>query len=168
MISVDFIIKKYNLEPLPGEGGYYIQTYRANETIPKSALPKRYENERAFGTAIYYLLTPDTFSALHRLPSDEIFHFYLGDPVIMLQLFPDGTSNTIRLGQNILKDHNLQVVVSQNTWQGTYLDNGGKFALLGTTMAPGFEFSDMELGDREYLTLRYPNRKALINRLTAG
>ena len=168
MVSADFIIKKYGLEPLPGEGGYYVQTYKSNEFIHKSALPKRYEKERAFGTAIYYLLTPETFSALHKLPTDEIFHFYLGDPVTMLQLFPDGTSTTVKLGSNIINDQKLQVVVPWNTWQGAHLDNGGEFALFGTTMAPGFEFSDMELGDRESLILKYPDKKDLIQRLTVG
>lgn len=86
----------------------------------------------------------------------------------MLQLYPNGTSMTVKLGSDIEKDHNLQVVVPQNTWQGTHLDDEGNFALLGTTMAPGFEFSDMELGVREALILKYPDRKDLIYRLTVG
>ncbi|MFO7962783.1 MAG: cupin domain-containing protein [Desulfobacterales bacterium] len=166
---VESIIEKYGLEPLSGEGGWYARTYRSNEVIQKSALPKRYESERVFGTAIYYLLTPETYSALHRLPTDEIFHFYLGDPVTMLQLYPDGTNMTITLGQDILNnDHHLQTVVPWNTWQGTYLEAGGEFALLGATMAPGFESIDLELGDRDALILKYPERKDLIFRLTAG
>ena len=168
MVSVDYLIKRFGLEPLPGEGGYFAQTYKSSESIPKSALPERYDSARALGTAIYYLLTPDTFSALHRLPTDEIFHFYLGDPVIMLQLFADGKSRTVTLGQNIVEDQQLQLVVPRGTWQGSYLDYGGRYALLGTTMAPGFEFSDLELGDREGLIASYPERKKMIERLAVG
>lgn len=166
MISIDFLIQKYGLEPLPGEGGYYVQTYRSKESIAKSALPQRYDSERVFGTAIYYLLTPDTFSALHRLPTDEIFHFYLGDPVRMLHLLPDGQSKTFTLGQDIVQGQELQLVVPRGVWQGSYLNPGGRFALLGTTMAPGFEFVDLELGDREVLISKYPDRKDMIQRLT--
>ena len=84
------IIETLGLEPLPEEGGFYKETYRSGETIPKEALPCRYKKEKNFATTIYYLLTKETFSAIHRLPTDEVFHFYLGDPVTMLLLHPDG------------------------------------------------------------------------------
>jgi uncharacterized protein len=166
MISADEIIKKLGLEPLPMEGGYYIQTYRANEMIPKSALPDRYSSNKSFGTAIYYLLTPDTFSALHRLPTDEIFHFYLGDPVTILELYQDGTSKVFTLGSDIQKGQNVQLLVPENTFQGSFLNEGGKYALMGATMAPGFDFSDYEAGIREKLIREYQAHKELIIRLT--
>jgi predicted cupin superfamily sugar epimerase len=95
MITLEQIKLLFNLKPLQAEGGYFAETYRSHHLIPEDALPKGYEGKRALSTAIYYLLTPDTFSALHRLPTDEIYHFYLGDPVEMLQLFPDGTGKVI-------------------------------------------------------------------------
>src|SRR5579883_1419925 len=94
------IIDLLNLKPLTGEGGFFAETYRANESV--AALPGRYRGEqRSFSTAIYYLLTPESFSSMHRVASDEVFHFYLGDPVEMLQLFPDGSGKTIGLGTNL-------------------------------------------------------------------
>ncbi|MHC4645378.1 MAG: cupin domain-containing protein, partial [Planctomycetota bacterium] len=92
MMTAEQIIELFGMKPLPQEGGYYVETYRAPEKITRTALPERYAAQRCSGTAILYLLTPETVSALHRLKSDEIFHFYLGDPVTMLQLHPDRSS----------------------------------------------------------------------------
>ncbi len=166
MISADEIIKKFNLKPLPEEGGFYTETYRSPERISKTVLPTRYNSDKSFGTAIYYLLTPDTCSALHRLPTDEIFHFYLGDPVIMLQLLPDGSSKKVTMGHDVEAGQQLQVIVPRGVWQGSFLKEGGNFALLGTTMAPGFDFSDYETGDRKDLIERYSEHKELIVKLT--
>jgi len=154
------------MEPLVGEGGYYVESYRASEKIAQAGLPARYTGERDFSTAILYLLTDDTFSALHRLSSDEIYHFYLGDPVTMLQLRPEGTSEVIILGQDILNEQRVQVTVPKSCWQGCLLNEGGRFALMGTTVAPGFEFGDFELGCREELLEQYPKQRDLILKLT--
>src|SRR5438876_1104235 len=97
-MSAQELIDFLHLQPHPKEGGHFRETYRAGETIASAGLPARYGSARAHGTAIYYLLTPGTFSALHRLQSDEIFHFYLGDPVRMLQLGPDGKGHSVVLG----------------------------------------------------------------------
>jgi predicted cupin superfamily sugar epimerase len=166
MISADEIIKKFNLKRLPEEGGFYAETYRSPERIPKTVLPIRYDSDKPFGTAIYYLLTPDTCSALHRLPTDEIFHFYLGNPAIMLQLLPHGSSRIVTMGHDIEAGQQLQVIVPRGVWQGSFLKEGGSFALLGTTMAPGFDFSDYETGDRKDLIERYSEHKELIMKLT--
>ena len=112
------------------------------------------------------MLTPDTKSLLHRLPTEEIYHFYLGDPVLMLHLYPDGTSSTVVLGQDINQGQNLQLTVPKGVWQGSYLLEGGGFALMGTTMAPGFDFADNHLGNRENLNKLYPSQKELIMKLT--
>jgi predicted cupin superfamily sugar epimerase len=152
--------------PLPAEGGFYVETYRAREKIGSNALPARYTGPRYFGTAILYLLTPDTFSALHRVQSDEVFHFYLGDPVTMLQLHRDRTSDVITLGRDILDGQRIQVTVPKDTWQGCFLNAGGKFALMGTTVAPGFEFADFDLANREELLEQYGDRREIIFRLT--
>lgn len=166
MLTSDQIITLLNLKPHPREGGYFIETYRSSEAIPEKTLPSRYRGMRPFGTAIYYLLTPETFSAMHRLNSDEIFHFYLGDPIEMLQLWPDGTGRTLMLGLDLLEGMQPQVVVPTGIWQGARLLKSGRFALLGTTVSPGFEFADYESGQREELIKSYPKFRELIIALT--
>lgn len=168
MISAVQIIERLGMQPLREEGGYFVETYKSEELVPRVGLPERYPSERAFGTAIFYLLTPDTCSALHRLASDEIFHFYLGDPVTMLQLHPDGSSEVRTLGHDILQGQELQVVAPKGTWQGSFLDEGGEFALLGCTVAPGFEYADYEHASRQALLDQYPDQRELIIRLTPG
>jgi predicted cupin superfamily sugar epimerase len=154
------------MRPLPQEGGFYVETYRCREKIAQVRLPARYAGGRSFSTAILYLLTPDTFSALHRVKSDELFHFYLGAPVTMLQLHPDGSSEVITLGQDVLRGQRVQVTVPRDSWQGCFLNKGGKFALMGTTVSPGFEADDFEPARRQDLLKRYPGQQSLIIQLT--
>jgi predicted cupin superfamily sugar epimerase len=162
MPTADQIRTLLHLKLHPEEGGYFIETYRSSETISEKALPSRYKGRRFFGTAIYYLLTTQTFSALHRLRSDEIFHFYSGDPVEMLQLWPDGSGRVVILGSDILNGMQPQVVIPRGVWQGARLLKNGKFALLGATVSPGFEFADYESGRREELVKSYPKFRGLI------
>jgi predicted cupin superfamily sugar epimerase len=164
MPTAEELIARFGLTPHPKEGGYFRERYRASETLP--TLPARYQGPRSASTAIYYLLTPTTFSALHRLQTDEIFHFYLGDPVRMLQLDADGKGKTIVLGQDVMAGQHVQVVVPRGVWQGSCLEPGGKFALLGCTVAPGFEYADYETGERQALLAGYPAFAELIRRLT--
>jgi predicted cupin superfamily sugar epimerase len=166
MLTADKIIALLNLKPHPEEGGYFVETYRSSETISEKALPGRYKGVRSFGTAIYYLLTPETFSTMHRLQSDEIFHFYLGAPVEMLQLWPDGSGRILILGTDIMNGMKPQAVIPKGVWQGARLLNGGRFALLGTTVSPGFEFVDYESGQRDDLVKSYPQYQDLIIALT--
>jgi uncharacterized protein len=158
--------KLLKLKPLFAEGGFFNETYRSEEKIGPMSLPKRYKGARAHSTAIYYLLTKDSVSTMHRIHSDEIFHFYLGDPVEMLQLFPDGKGSITQLGPDVFKGMNPQVVVENNVWQGARVAKGGKFALLGTTVAPGFDYADFESGKRAELLRDYPKFKELITVLT--
>jgi len=166
MLTADQIIALFNLKPHPEEGGYFAETYRSSETLSEKALPSRYKGIRPFGTAIYYVLTPETFSAMHRLQSDEIFHFYLGTPVEMLQLRPDGSGKIITIGPDILNGMQPQAIVPRGVWQGARLTKGGKFALLGTTVSPGFELADYESGRRDELANSYPQFRDLIIGLT--
>jgi predicted cupin superfamily sugar epimerase len=163
MLTARDIIERLALVPLPMEGGFYAETYRS--ALRHDGLPPPYSGPRAYATAIYYLLTSDTCSALHSLPGDEVFHFYLGDPVEMLQLKPDGTSARIVLGPDILAGMQLQALVPSGVWQGSRLLSGGSYALLGTTMAPGFDFGDYVAGDPGQLCAAYPLEAERIRRL---
>lgn len=165
-MDAETIIEKLGLEPLDREGGFYSETYRSGETISWNALPLRYREDKALGTAIYYLLTADTFSAIHRLRSDEVFHFYAGDPVEMLQLRPDGSHNIIVIGSDIEAGHEPQVVVPRGVWQGCRLKPGGRFALMGTTVCPAFDPDDYEHGGRDALISKYPACAEMIRELT--
>lgn len=164
-MTAEQLIALLDLKPLPLEGGYFRETYRSVEGMAASALPSRYGRSKALGTAIYYLLTPDTFSALHRLPTDEIYHFYQGDPVTMLQLGPNG-GQVLTLGSDLRAKQQPQLVVPAGVWQGSFLERGSAWALMGTTMAPGFDFSDFEAGERASLSMQYPAFADLIKRLT--
>jgi len=159
-MTAEEVIAHLKLQPHPVEGGFFRETYRSNEPL------KRGKDDRSISTAIYYLLTPKTVSALHRLPGDEVFHFYMGDPVRMLQLWPDGTTPTLILGTDLNAGQVPQLVVPGGVWQGSLLIEGGSFALLGATMAPGFDYGDYESGDRAELSARYANEAAMIERLT--
>src|SRR5580658_556576 len=101
MPSAAQILELLKLQPLPVEGGYFAETYRSKFTLARQSLPSSYPGERAISTAIYYMLTPDTFSAIHRLKGDEVYHFYLGDPAELLLLRPDGEGETVLIGQDI-------------------------------------------------------------------
>ena len=166
MLTAEQIRHLLKLEPHPIEGGYFVQTYRSVHSLQKQALPPGYADGRAISTAIYYLLTPDTFSGLHRLRGDEVFHFYLGDPVEMLQLKEDGTGELILLGHDVASGMRPQHTVLGGIWQGSRLRSGGKYALLGTTMAPGFDYDDYESGRRAELIAQYPEYAAMVELLT--
>ena len=160
-MTKDDIIGLLDLKPLTIEGGFFHETYRSPQKIE---LPL-YCGPRSLATAIYYLLTPDTFSRMHRVPGEEVFHFYLGDPVEMLQLGENGSGTLITMGQDIAAGMKLQHVVPGGRWQGARLRAGGKFALLGTTMSPGFEYEDYEVGGQE-LTEQWPEFAELIASLS--
>lgn len=168
-LTAEQLIQALYLEPLSVEGGLFTQTYRSEEMIPRELLPHRYPaHQRPFGTAILFLITNDqnSFSAMHKLPTDEIYHFYLGDPLEMLLLYPDGTSRRLILGQDILNEQMVQLVVPQGVYMGSHLVPGGEWALIGTTMAPGFDESDYAGADRGWLIERFPAEAELITRLT--
>jgi hypothetical protein len=164
-LNAEDIIRLLHMEPHP-EGGYFAEGYRSSEFLAREALPARYPGPRRTGTAIYYLLTAATFSEIHRVASDEIFHFYLGDPVEMLQLRPDGSTHRVAIGADLAQNMRPQVVVPHGVWQGSRLVPGGRFALLGCTVGPGFEYADYERGSRELLLAQYPEARELILALT--
>jgi len=167
-LAAQDIIKRFHLKPHPREGGFFVETYRSADALAKHTLPTHYDGPRSVCTCIYYMLTDTSFSEIHRLRGDEIFHFYFGDPVEMLNLNPDGSGKVIRLGTDLEAGEVPQVVVPGGVWQGSRLIDGGDVALMGCTMAPGFDYGDYEPGPREELTIKYPDFQYLIRELTHG
>lgn len=159
--------KMLGLVPHPREGGFYIRTYESGELLPPTAFADgRYSGPRHTATAIYYLLEPGTFSEMHSLCSDELFHFYLGDPVEMLQLRAGGSGSVVRIGNRLDLGERPQIVVPRGTIQGSRLVPGGAWALLGCTVSPGFEFADYRSPTREELCAGWPAFTELIRQLT--
>jgi predicted cupin superfamily sugar epimerase len=167
MLTAQQIIDRLQLVPLTIEGGYFRETYRAPLLIPRAGIPS-YSGDRHASTTIYYLLTPDTFSAIHRVKSDEVFHFYAGDPVEMLQLRPDNTSRVVTISNDLVAGHEPQQVVPAGVWQGCRLARGGRWALMGCTVAPGFDYADFELANRDELLTQYREYAVLITALTTS
>jgi predicted cupin superfamily sugar epimerase len=159
-MTADQIKEFLNLQPHPVEGGAYRRTYASAHTI---GMPR---GDRPMSTAIYYLLEPGTFSEMHVLASDEIFHFYLGDPVEMLQLYADGSSAIFTLGPDLAAGQHVQLVVPAGVWQGTRLAGDGKVALLGCTVTPGFDFADYRSASGEELAAKWPHEAERIRSLT--
>jgi predicted cupin superfamily sugar epimerase len=149
-----------NLTPHPIEGGSFRRTYTSPGTVE---LPR---GTRALGSAIYYLLEPGTFSEMHVLSSDELFHFYLGDPVEMLQLHPTGSSAVFTLGPDLQAGQHVQLVVPSGVWQGARLIGDGKVALLGCSVTPGFDFSDYRSAPASELIAQWPDQADRIRALS--
>jgi predicted cupin superfamily sugar epimerase len=165
MTDAKSIIETLGLLPHP-EGGYYIETYRSGDVVDKTALPRRYDGDRCASTAIYYLLGRGDFSALHRLRSDEIFHFYLGGPVETLIISPEGRATTAVLGTDLERGHRPQLLVPKGSIQGMRPLPETDVALLGATVSPGFDFADFELISREQALRDYPHLSEHIVALT--
>jgi len=146
------------------EGGWFGETYRSSESIPAHGLPERFSGPRSFGTAIYFLLERGQFSALHRIKSDEIWHFYGGAPLTVHLITPDGERLGLPLGSNAEQGERFQAVVPAGCWFGA--ETTGEYSLVGCTVAPGFDFCDFEMADREELSALFPLQADLISRLT--
>ena len=158
------VIEKLKLIPLPEEGGFFRETYRSNLYVNSEKLGQKSES-----TAIYYLITPESFSGLHLVDMDEIFHFYMGDSVEMFQIYPDGQSQMVSLGPNLDEGEVPQYVAQTGVWQGTKLKNPrpDSWALLGCTVAPGFELENFHILSRDELTKEFPHLKKQIKEYTS-
>ena len=154
------IVKLLGLIELPEEGGYYSRTYQSPESVE---LPR---GNRALGDAIYYLITEDQFSGLHKLKCDEMWHFYEGHPLEICFIDAEAKLNFIKLGRDFEKGEVLQAVVPANCWFGSYLTEGSDYALVGCTVSPGFDFQDFEMPDRNELLKLYPEFSDIILKLT--
>ena len=162
-LTAEQVIEHLGLQPLV-EGGYFVETYCSSEML--SNLPERYVGPRSMSTAIYFLLTSKTVSKLHRLKSDEVWHFYQGDAVELVQFKAGDTCEVIRLGHDLLRDEHGHALVPYGTWQGARLVEGGSWALMGSNVAPGFEFFDFELAKPGELLRTHPSCKTWIEKLT--
>ncbi|MCI8836277.1 MAG: cupin domain-containing protein [Ruminococcus sp.] len=154
----ELIIEKLDLVPLEGEGGMYRCTYEGNQM----------ENRRKEYSAIYYMLTGDMFSHMHRLEDDELYHYYMGDALELLLLYPDGTFQIKYLGSDLINGQTPQILVPGGVWQGSRVINGGEFCLCGTTMTPGYIQEEYEQGDCRRLCDEYPEASNYIKRLCTG
>ncbi|MDD5456189.1 MAG: cupin domain-containing protein [Candidatus Margulisbacteria bacterium] len=163
--DASYWIKALKLQTHP-EGGFYKETYRSREVIPKTGLPARYNKERCFFTSIYYLLRSRDKSCLHRLKSEEIWHFFAGRSLTISMISPAGELQRVKLGRNLEKKETLQVVVPANHWFGATVDHKSSYTLIGCTVAPGFDFEDFELAKKEQLRKEYPELQKIIETLT--
>ncbi len=157
-MTAEEIIMLLGLRPHPEEGGYFRETYRNGKALE----PIEGAKSDQLSTAIYYLLTPDTVSAMHRLKGDELFHFHGGDPVVQLQCFDDGHHEIHTLGMDLRAGQRPQVLVPGGVWQGAKLAPGGSWALLGCTCAPAFVYEDYDHGDIEALVARFPEAERML------
>jgi len=147
------------------EGGWYRETYRSAGTVPLHGLPGRFDGERSFCTSIYFLLSGDEFSAFHRIKQDELWHFYDGDGLTVHVIDKAGNCLEKKLGRDSEKGECFQQVVEAGDWFGASVPSGG-FALVGCTVAPGFDFADFEMPSRQELLSLYPQHRAVIEKLT--
>ena len=158
MTATDWI-RQLDLVPHP-EGGYYRETYRSTEPVVTA------DGARALSTAIYFLLPGDQISALHRIRSDEIWHFYAGSALTLFVIHRDGRLERARLGSDGAAGERFQTLVPAGSWYGAAVDDPASYSLVGGTVAPGFDFSDFELGERAVLTREFPQHRGVIERLT--
>lgn len=164
IMNATYFINQLQLQPHP-EGGFFKETYRAAESISAAALPKRFTGEHSFSTAIYYLLQQGDRSVFHRIKSDECWHFYEGGTLLIHVIENDGNYYCIKLGKNLAAGETFQHVVPASTWFASEPAPDSMFSLAGCTVAPGFDFADFEIADKESLLSSFPRNPDIINRL---
>ena len=163
--KAQYLRERLDLSELPGEGGYYKETYRSDKTI---ILPSETDGERSISTSIYYLLDGTQFSAFHRLKSDEIWHFYIGSSITLYIINKMENLSEVKLGSNIEKGEIFQIQVRAESWFAATVNDISSYALIGCTVSPGFDYLDFELGDRKKLIERYPQHRSIIEKLTTS
>ncbi len=161
--QASYWIEHLNLQKHP-EGGYFKEVYRSDQVIPGSSLPENFVGDRCFSTSIFYLLQNDDFSTWHRIKSDELWHFYDGSSPIEIHVLPGKGYYRLLLGNNPENGESLQQMVPANTWFAAGLRYKGSFGLAGCTVAPGFDFSDFEMGNSEYLLKQFSGCTEIIKR----
>ncbi len=163
--NAQYWIDHLGLSPHP-EGGYYRVTYQSDLTIVQNALPSAFHGDRSASTAIYFLLAGKDFSAFHRIASDELWHFYAGSALIVYVIDAEGNYSELRLGDAFEAGEVFQATVKAGCWFASRLKDAAGFALVGCTVAPGFDFADFELAEASELVHAYPAHRELIEELT--
>ena len=163
--NAQYWIDRLSLSPHP-EGGYFRVTYQSSLTIVQDALPSVFHGNRSASTAIYFLLAEKDFSAFHRIASDELWHFYAGSALIVYVIDPEGNYSELHLGDGFEAGEVFQAVVKAGCWFASRLKNPAGFALVGCTVAPGFDFADFEMAKRSELIATYAEHRTLIEELT--
>lgn len=165
MNNAEYWINKLKLEKHI-EGGYFRETYRSEEIFKKETLPARYTVDHSVGTCIYFLLKSDDFSKFHRLANDEIWFFHMGAPLVIVTISPDGELQEQLLGANPELSESLHIIVPKHYWMAAYTSQKESYTLVSCTNAPGFEFSDFEMAERDALISEYPQHRQIIKKLT--
>jgi predicted cupin superfamily sugar epimerase len=163
MNAAERLIQKFNLKPHP-EGGYYSQGYRSPEFLKAEFLPGRYQGVRNLYSSIYFMVTAQSASRFHKLKTDEIWHFYTGDALVLHLINEQGKYQFFELS-NTMEKERFQMLVKKNTWMAA--STKGDFSLVGCTLSPGFEYVDFELGVRAKMLEEFPNLEEVIMRFTA-
>lgn len=165
MHDASYWIEHLSLKPHP-EGGYFRETHRSADRVRDEHLPERYNGDRAFSTAIYFLLTGDRPSRFHRLASEELWHFHAGCAATIHLIDPAGNYSQMRIGSNPERGESFQIVIPSGCWFAAEADDFDGYVLVGCTVVPGFDFADFELARRDLLLSHYPQQRAVIERLT--
>lgn len=168
-MDAKYLVSKYNMVAHP-EGGFYVETFRSDTNISITSDDGTSSIHRPASTAIYFLMIPGNISRFHRIKSDEVWHFYGGGSMTVVELLEDGSQGykATVLGSNQLKDELVQYVVKRDTWFGSFPNEGSDFSFVGCTVSPGFMFEDFELASREKLLNSHPFAQDMIIKLTEG
>ncbi|MEO0572429.1 MAG: cupin domain-containing protein [Bacteroidota bacterium] len=161
------LIKELDLQPHP-EGGFFREMYRSTAEINVESLSSEFKGSRSVSTCIYFLLTSEAFSSFHKINQDEIWHFYLGSPIQLHTLSPEGVHTEHHIGNDIKNLQYPQFVVPKGHWFSASVLNEDSYALVGCTVAPGFDFQDFELAKCQQLTAQFPEHAAVIKKYTRG
>lgn len=148
------------------EGGWYSEVYRSALTLRASQLPAQFKGDRAACTHIFFLLEKGEFSAFHRIQSDELWHFYNGDPLVVYELENDGTLIKHQLGTDLEKGQSLFCVIKAGNWFASEVMENSIYSLVGCTVSPGFDFADFELAQKDLLSEKFPDHTVLVHRLS--
>lgn len=159
MKNKKYWIDQLELEKHP-EGGYFAESYRSKIKAEFDG----FEGERNLSTGIYFLIDQGVFSAFHRIKSDEMWHFYTGNPLIVHMIDAKGNYSNQIIGANVEKGEKLQFVVPAEVWFASEVKNGGDYSLVGCTVSPGFNFADFELAEAN-LAQKFPQHRELLLRL---
>jgi len=160
MKDANYWIENLNLQAHP-EGGYFKETYRSEDTVLN-----KYGKNRSASTGIYFLITSANFSAFHKIESDEMWHFHGGSPLFVYVIMPDGELNILQIGNDLEKGQTPQAIVPAGCWFASRVEVPNSYSFVGCTVAPGFDFQDFVLANRDELTAEYPKHKEIIQELT--